>query len=174
MDIGAIIIIIVISLMLVITFYIIGIYNKLINARNKVEDKFIQIDAEIDKKLNLITNLIEIIKENLKHEDKIINELQSAYTKLEKTTSINGKIKGVKNLDKELNKIYLLTETYKDLKTNKNYNQIKKNLDIIDERIEYSKAFYNDTVSNYNNIRKEFPSNIISKIFKFNEIEHFK
>ena len=75
MDIEAITIIIIVGVLLVITFYIIGLYNELIDARNRVEDRFTQIELELRKKNNLIPDLIEIVKIYAKHEEKIINEM---------------------------------------------------------------------------------------------------
>lgn len=172
MDLGAIIIIIIIGGIIVLTFYIIGLYNNLLDSRNKVEEKFSKIDYELQKELELIPNLIEILKKHTKHEDKIINEIEK-YNKIAyQTKCINDKICLLNNLDKILNKIYKLTETYSELKSSRKFNSIKKELNDIENKINYAKSFYNSAVSNYNNLRNTNHSNIVAKLFKFEEINN--
>lgn len=174
MDIGAIIIIILISLLLVVTFYIIGLYNNIINAKNKIEDKFLQIDTELRKKVDTAVNIIDIIKKITKHEEKLVNEFELYASKLEKAKSINDKISAAGNINRALNKIYSLEETYADLKKNKAFKAVQDKIEEIDDRINYAKTFYNDVVLDYNNLREQFPSNIIAKVFKFKEINYYK
>lgn len=174
MDIGAIIIIILISLLLVVTFYIIGLYNNIINAKNKIEDKFSQIETELRKKVDTAVNIIDIIKKITKHEEKLVNEFELYASKLEKAKSINDKISAAGSINRALNKIYSLEETYADLKKNKAFKTIQDKIEEIDNRINYAKTFYNDVVLDYNNLREQFPSNIIAKVFKFKEINYYK
>lgn len=174
MDIEAITIIIIVGVLLVITFYIIGLYNELIDARNRVEDRFTQIELELRKKNNLIPDLIEIVKIYAKHEEKIINEMIATKNKLDKSNKINDIIKNSKNIDISLNKIFTLTDTYPELKKNKNFQIVQKKLEECDDKINYAKTFYNDVVLDYNNLREEFPSNLVSKAFKFKEINYYK
>ena len=174
MDIGAIIIIIAISVLLVVTFYIIGLYNTLIDSKNRVEDKFVQIDMLLKKRVELIPNLVETVKKYTKHESKIIEELENAKSKLEKSSSINSKIKQYSELNKKIGKIYSLRDTYQELNKDKIFNTTMKDINENEDRINYARTFYNDTVLDYNNIREKFPSVIVAKVFKFKEIEYLK
>jgi len=174
MDIGAIIIIMLIAGLLVLTFYIIGIYNRILDAKNRVEDQFTQIDLEYNKIEELIPNIIEISKKYAKYEEKLINELDKANKKLINATSINGKINASNNLNEILTKIFNLKETYPELKSNRNFISLQKKLKEVEERIEYAGSFYNDTVAKYNNIREEFPYSIVAKVFKFKEINYIE
>ena len=174
MDIVAILIIIIIAIILVLTFYIIGLYNRLIDSKNKIEDKFNQIDIELKNKLDLIPNLIDTISSLTKHEEKTINELSSSATKLEKSKNINDKIVNSNNMNRAINKIFNLIDTYPELKKNKNFQIVQKKLEECDDKINYAKTFYNDVVLDYNNLREEFPSNLVSKAFKFKEINYYK
>lgn len=174
MDIVAIIIIIIIATILVLTFYIIGLYNRIINAKNKMEDKFNQIDVELKNKIDLIPNLVEIVNDLAKHEEKTLNELSIAVNKLEKSKTINDKINNSNNMNRNINKIFNLSDTYPELRKNKNFISIQKKLEECDDKINYAKTFYNDVVLDYNNLREEFPSNLIAKAFKFKEINYYK
>lgn len=171
MDIGAIIIIIIIGIILVLTFYIIGVYNNLLDAKNKVEDKFEKIDVEIKKTNKLTTNLLEVIKKNVKHEEKLINELNKVLEMSLESKTINNKIKNYNNLVKKINKILSLEETYKELKTNKKIISIKKELENINDNINYARDIYNKTVKNYNSKKEDKITKTISKLFKFEEID---
>lgn len=174
MDIGAIIIIIIIGIILVLTFYVIGVYNTLLDARNKVKDKFTQVDNELKIRMDLTSSLVETVKKHVKHEEKILNELEKAKEKTHKANNINDKIQASNSMNKVLNKVLGLTESYPELKSNKKFNSLQKNLKEIEDKIDYAKSFYNDSVTNYNNLRKEAPANIIANIFKFNKIDIFK
>ena len=171
MDIVSIIIIIIIGIISVLTFYIIGIYNKLLDAKNKVEAKFIQIDKEIKKKISLTIKLEKTIAKDIKHEEKLLTKLVTIAKELENEKEINNIIKYFKELNKSLEKTLNLEETYIDLKNNKSFIKIKKDLKECDEKIEYASAFYNDRVEEYNVLIKETQNKIIAKLFKFIEIK---
>ena len=115
MDIGAIIIIMFVAVILILTFYTIGLYNKLIDARNRVEDRFTQIEIELRKKAEYIPKLIEIINTYTKHEEKIINEVTNVKSKIDKANKVNDVIKASKQVNDSINKIYSLKETYPEL-----------------------------------------------------------
>ena len=174
MDIVAIIIIILISILLVVTFYIIGLYNRLIDSKNRIEDQFTQIDLELRHKIELTNSIIEIVNKMTKHEEKIINELSQGISKYEKTKNINDKINTSNNINKQLFKIFNLKETYTDLKKNKNFISLQEKIENIDDKINYARTFYNDVVLDYNNLREQFPSNLVAKVFKFKEINYYK
>lgn len=174
MDLAAIIIIMFISGLLVLVFYIIGIYNRLLDAKNRVEDQFKPINNELNKLSEIMPDLIESIKKYVKHEDKIINEIENINSKLINATSINGKIKNQYTLNKSLEKLFSLKEIYPELKKSKTFNNIEKKIKELEDKIEYASEFYNDTVQKYNNSIKENISKYIAKIFKFKEIDIIK
>lgn len=174
MTIEAIIIIIFIAVILILTFYVIGIYNKLINAKNKVEDQFAQIDVELKRRTDLIHNLIETVKGYAKHEEKTLTEVINARNKMVNASTINEELKASNDISKALNKLFSLSESYPDLKANTNFITLKNDLKETEDKISYAKSFFNESVLNYNNLRKEFPSNIVANIFKFEEINCLK
>ena len=174
MELGAVIIIMVIGVILILTFYVIGIYNKLIDARNRVEDKFAQIDVELKRRIDLIPNLVETVKGYAKHEEKTLMEVINTRNKMATATSINEKLDASNNVSKALNKVFIISESYPDLKSNTNFLDLQSNLKETEDKIAYARSFYNDTVLNYNNLRKQFPSNVVATIFGFKEINYFK
>lgn len=88
MDIGTIIIIIVVGVLLILVFYAIGVYNNLINARNKAKDQFSQIDVQLKRRSDMIPNLVETVKGYAKHEEKTLKEVVEARNKMATASGI--------------------------------------------------------------------------------------
>lgn len=170
MDIPSIIIIMFIAVVLILTFYIIGIYNELIDASSKVEHQFKKINKEILELEKIIPEVVEVIKKDAKHEEKILN--QTKELKINKNASIMNKIEFYNKTYKILNKIFDLKKTYPKLNTNKDLAKIEKNVKEIKEKIEYASHFYNDVVEEYNNLKSNYIHKIVAKTFKFNDYNY--
>ena len=159
MDIGTIIIIIIVGVLLILVFYAIGVYNSLINARNKAKDQFSQIDVQLKRRSDMIPNLVETVKGYAKHEEKTFKEVVEARNKMATASGIN--------------KLFALSEAYPELKANENFMSLQADLKETEDKISYARGFYNDTVLTYNNLREQFPSSIIASMFKFEKLEFF-
>lgn len=174
MDIGTVIIILVVGVVLVLAFYLIGTYNNLVNARNKVNDQFAQIDVQLKRRSDMIPNLVETVKGYAKHEEKTLTEVVEARNKMANASGINEELEASNQVTSALNKLFALSESYPDLKANQNFLSLQSDLKETEDKLSYARSFYNDTVLNYNNLREKFPSNIVAKMFKFNKIDFFK
>lgn len=174
MNIGTIIIIVVVAIILFLVFYIIGTYNNLVNARNKVKDQFAQIDVELKRRADMIPNLVETVKGYAKHEEKTLTEVIEARNKMTTANGINEELEASNQITSALNKLFALSEAYPDLKANENFMSLQNDLKETEDKLSYARSFYNDTVLNYNNMREQFPSNIVAGIFKFEKIDFFK
>ena len=168
----ALIIILVIVVLLVL--YMIGVYNKLVNSRNKVDNQFSQVDIQLKRRADLIPNLVETVKGYAKHEENTLKEVIEARNKAVSATSINEKVDANNQLTGALNKLFALSEAYPELKANENFLSLQTDLKDIEEKISYARQFYNDTVLSYNNKVEMFPTNIIASIFGFKQNEFFK
>ena len=172
MKIGAVVIIMIVAVMIILTFYVIGLYNKLFDLRNRVYDKFKSIAQELNKVIDKLQELIEIIGAHTKHEDTILSLIVDLKSEMFKAKNINEKINAYNKLCVVLEKLEILSKTYSKLKSNKNFISLKKNLDEINNKITYSSSFYNNVTFEYNKSIKSFPSYIVSYIFKFKQIEY--
>ena len=170
MELGTIIIILIVAVIILIVFYIIGIYNKLVNARNKVNDQFAQIDVQLKRRSDMIPNLVETVKGYTKHEEKTLKEVVEARNKMNTANGINEELEASNQITGALNKLFALSEAYPDLKANENFMSLQQDLKETEDKLSYARFFYNDTVLNYNNLREQFPSNIIAKLFNFGKI----
>jgi len=171
MKIGLIIAVVVIVL---IVAYVIGVYNKLVTARNKVKDQWSQIDVQLKKRVDLIPNLVETVKGYAKHEKETLDAVIKARNAFTTASTVEDEISADNQITGALNKLFDLSEAYPDLKANANFMALQADLKDVEEKISYARQFYNDTVLTYNNMIEMFPSNIIANIFNFNQSEFFK
>lgn len=171
---GLIAIIVIVAILLLLLFYGIGIYNKLVNGRNKVKDQFSQIDVQLKRRIDLIPNLVETVKGYAKHEEGTLTAVIEARNKAMSANSINEEIDANNALTGALNKLFALSEAYPDLKANTNFLSLQDDLKDTEDKISYARQFYNDTVLTYNNMVEMFPSNIVAGMFKFEKYGFFK
>ena len=174
-----VIIVVVVVLVLVgLVAWVISMYNKLVKARNRVENSWAQIDVQLKRRFDLIPNLVETVKGYTKHEADIFGEFAKArqlYDTAKDANSVKAMAEADANLNKALNiAVNAVQERYPELKANANYQQLMDELKDCENKISYNRQFYNDTVLNYTNLKQLFPSNIIASMFKFEDKEYFK
>ena len=167
-------IIIVVGLLLVLVCYVIGVYNKLVNARNKVENQFSQVDIQLKRRADLIPNLVETVKGYAKHEEGTLTAVIEARNKAVNAGTVNEKVEANNELTGALNKLFALAEAYPELKANENFLSLQNDLKDTEDKITYARQFYNDSAMGYNNLIQMFPSNIIANMFNFKKFDYFK
>lgn len=168
------IMIVIIVVLVLLLIYGISVYNKLVNSKNKVKNQFSQVDIQLKRRADLIPNLIETVKGYTKHEEGTFTKVVEARNKALSASSINEKIEANNELTSALNKLLMLSEAYPDLKANENFLSLQNDLKETEDKIAYSRQFYNDSAMDFNNVVEMFPSNIIAGMFKFKKFEYFK
>ena len=167
-------IIVIVVLLVLLLIYGISVYNKLVNSKNKVENQFSQVDIQLKRRADLIPNLVETVKGYTKHEEGTFTKVVEARNKALSASSINEKIEANNELTSALNKLLMLSEAYPDLKANENFLSLQNDLKETEDKVSYSRQFYNDSAMEFNNVVEMFPSNVIAGMFKFKEFEYFK
>ena len=170
--------IIFLAIILAIVFYGVGIYNSLVNSRNRVKNAFAQIDVQLTRRYDLIPNLVEAVKGYMKHEretlEAVIQARNTAVSNLEaaKLDPSNGE--SIKNLAAAegvlggaLGRLFALSEAYPDLKANQNMMSLQEELTSTENKVAFSRQHFNDAVLAYNNMAENFPNNIIAGMFRF-------
>lgn len=160
--------------------YAVGIYNNLVNLRNRVKNAFAQIDVQLTRRYDLIPNLVEAVKGYMKHEretlDAVIRARNSAVSTLDtaKADPSNadairklGEAEGV--LGNALGRLFALSEAYPDLKANQNMMQFQEELASTENKVAFSRQAFNDAVLGYNNATQNFPNNIVAGMFRFED-----
>lgn len=167
---GWIIAIIIILLLI----YVIGIYNKLVQAKMKVDNSWSQIDVQLQRRFDLIPNFVETVKGYMNHESETFENIAKLRTSWANTSSIAEKANIDNELSNALKTIMAVSENYPELKANQNFSELSEELRNTENKISFSRQFYNDTVTMYNTKLEVFPSNIIANIFNFKSRELFQ
>jgi len=152
---------------------IIMLYNGLVNARNKVKNGWAQIDVQLKRRADLIPNLVETVKGYAEHEKGVFSEVTEARAGLMNASTVKDTADANNKLTESLKSLFAVAEAYPELKANENFKELQKQLGESEDKIAYSRQFYNDTVLMYNNKCQMFPSNIIAGMFNFNEADFF-
>ena len=167
-------IIIIGAILVVLAGYVISVYNKLINQRNKVENQWSQIDIQLKRRADLIPNLVETVKGYAKHEEGTFKAVVEARNKAVNAGTVNEKIEANNELSGALTKLFALAEAYPELKANENFLKLQDDLKETEDKITYARQFYNDAAMTYNNLIQMFPSNIVAGMFGFKKYDFFK
>jgi LemA protein len=170
--------IVVAVIVVVLVLLLVGIYNKLVKLRNRVEQAWSQIDVMLKRRHDLIPNLIETVKGYAKHEKETLEAVIQARNSAVAVSSSSGNAGAAGEaegfLSQALGKLFALSESYPDLKANTNFLQLQEELTATEDKISYSRQFYNDAVVKYQNATETFPSNIFANMFNFEDKEFFK
>lgn len=165
---------ILVGILIIFGIIIISYYNRFIRLRERVRNSLSQIDVELQKRMDLIPNLVEVVKGYAKYEKETLEEVIKIRNKYMSSNNINERIENAKDIGAFFNRLIMLCENYPELKANKNFLELQNQLDKIEKRIGFSRQFYNDTVTKYNENIKMFPGNIIANLFNFSEEKFFK
>lgn len=157
-----------------IVFWAISVYNKLIALRNRVKDQWSQIDVQLKRRFDLIPNLVETVKGYTKHESETLEAVIKARNTYVSATLPEDQMKADGELTKAISKLFALTESYPELKANTNFQALQQELTETESKIASARQFYNDTVMVYNNKVDMVPSNIIASLFRFEKEAFFE
>ena len=166
--------IILIIVVAVLVLYVISTYNKLVKSRNKVRDQWAQIDVQLKRRYDLIPNLVETVKGYAKHEKDALEAVIAARSKALSATTPEEEMKADGDVSRALSKLLALTEAYPELKANENFLKLQDSLSETEDKIAYSRQFYNDNAKSYRNLVEMFPSNIVAKLFRFEAMPFFE
>lgn len=158
---------IILIVVLVIVFWIISAYNGLVTLKQRVSNAWSQIDVQLQRRFDLIPNLVETVKGYAKHEKGTLEAVIKARNTFLSAKSPEDEMKASKEVSTALNKLFALAEAYPDLKANENFTSLQNTLSETEDKISYARQFYNDNVMNYKNKIEMFPSNIVAGIFNF-------
>ncbi len=163
-----------IGIILLVAVVFIWLYNSLVVSRNRVKNAWSQIDVQLKRRTDLIPNLVETVKGYAQHEKGVFEEVTRARSNLMSADSVKETQEANNMLTGALKSLFAVAENYADLKANQNFLELQGQLAETEDKIAYSRQFYNDTVLMYNNKCQMFPSNIIASTFHFEESEFFE
>ena len=158
--------IVLIVIILLVLIYI-KLYNNIVDLRNRCENAWQTIDTQLQRRLDLIPNLVETVKGYAKHESSTLEAVINARNSVASAATPTEKMEADNQLTGTLRQLFALSESYPDLKANTNFQQLQKDLSDTENRISYARQSFNDCVYKYNVAIETFPGNIIASIAKF-------
>lgn len=151
----------------IIAIFVIVKYNSLVALKQRVKNSWSQIDVQLQRRFDLIPNLVECVKGYMGHESDVLEKVTNLRTSWANATTTSDKMKIDNQLTESLKTIMAVSENYPDLKANENFISLQKELSGTEDKISYSRQFYNDIVTKYNTELEVFPSNIVAGMFHF-------
>ena len=166
--------ILVLIIVAVVFILVVGAYNGLITSRNKVKNAWSQIDVQLQRRFDLIPNLVESVKGYMAHEEGVLTKVAELRTSWANASTVGKKAELDSELSGALKTIMAVSESYPDLKADKNFTELQEELRSTEDKIAYARQFYNDSVTMYNTKLQTIPTNIIASIFNFSPEELFE
>jgi len=164
----------IILVVLILFLPFISLYNRLVSLREGVDEKWAQVETQLQRRLDLIPNLVETVKGYAAHEKEVFENIAAARAKLSGARTRKEIIEGNRELEGALARLLAIVENYPQLKANETFNRLMDELAGTENRIAVARMRYNETVREYNMTIKKFPTNIIANMFGFREQPYFE
>lgn len=163
-----------IGLVVLLALFVIGTYNSLVTLRARIEEALSGIDVQLKRRADLIPNLVETVKGYAKHEKDVFENVTKARSALMSAETPHEKAAADNMLTGALKSLFAVAEAYPELKANTNFQDLQAQLTDTEDKVAYSRQFYNANVLDYNTKVQMFPSNLIAGMFGFKNYEFFK
>jgi LemA protein len=174
-----------VALVAILGLWVAGIYNKLVDLRNRFKNAFAQIEVQLKRRYDLIPNLVEVAKGYMKHESSTLEAVikarnialaasQAAAANPADANAMKGLLSAEAGLGGALSRLMVVSEQYPDLKANTNMLQLTEELTSTENKVSFARQAYNDSVMIFNTAREVFPSVIFAGMFGFTAAELFK
>lgn len=169
-----IVLIVVIAIVIILGLTLISSYNQIVAKSEEVDNKFATIDTYLQRRADLIPNLVNTVKGYTQHEEQVVNSITEARQKMVNAKSISEKAEANEQLTSALNNLNVIIENYPDLKASQNFISLQDELSGTENRIATARRDYNEAVKDYNLKIKKFPTTIIASMFGYETKEYFQ
>ena len=159
--------IILIVIAILIILWVIAAYNSLVRNKMKVQNAWSQIEVQLQRRFDLVPNLVNCVKGYMTHEEETLAKITELRTSWANSKNISDKVDLDNQLSGALKTIMAVSESYPDLKANQNFSELQEELRNTENKVSYSRQFYNDSVTMYNTSLMVFPKSIIAGLFGF-------
>ena len=149
-------------------------YNALVRRRNKVEDAWAGIDVQLQRRADLVPNLVETVQGYQIHEQETLTRITEARAGMVQAPGPRAAGEADNRLEAALNQLFLVVEAYPDLKASENFLSLQRELSTLEEEISFARRYFNALVQAYNTLQETFPTVLIAGILGFRRGEYFK
>lgn len=179
MSVSLIVLIVIVLLVVLLVIWGIGVYNGLVNLRNRVANGWAQIDVQLKQRADLVPNLVQTVKGYASHESTVLEEVTKARADVAQAQTAGGdqmqaRADAEQRLGQSLVTLMARAEAYPELKANQNFLDLQRQLKDLEDKIAYARQFYNDVVQKFNTRIETVPSNIIASLFHFRQAQYFQ
>lgn len=171
---GTIISLVVAGVLVILVLLGIGSYNKMSVSRENVDTKSSDVDVYLQRRADLIPNLVSTVKGYVQHEEKVISDITTARENLNNAKTMSEKAEADQELTNAINSLMVVVENYPDLKANTNFINLQDELAGTENRVATARRDYNEAVKSYNTLIVKFPNNILASMFNFDKAEYFE
>jgi len=168
------ILIVIVAIVVILGIMMISGYNGMVSKQETVESSLSNLDVMLQRRADLIPNLVNTVKGYTSHENEVIDKITEARTKLVNANGVEEKSNANDELTSALNALMVVVENYPDLKASENFIQLSDELAGTENRIAVARKDYNDSVKDFNTSIKKFPNNILAGMFGFEKAEYFE
>ena len=161
-------------IVVVLALVFVNMYNRLVLLRNRVENSWSQIDVQLKRRYDLIPNLVSTVKGYAAHESGVFERVTAARTLAMGAQGIEQQAQAESALTGALKSLFAVAEAYPDLKANQNFLDLQAQLADTENKIAYSRQFYNDSVMSFNTAIQSFPTNVLASMFGFSQKAYFE
>jgi LemA protein len=163
----------ILGIVALIVVYLWSLYNGLVNLKTRIDEALSQIDVQLKRRADLIPNLVETVKGYAKHEKGVFAEVTKARSALMGAKTLNSKAEASDALSGALGRLFAVAEAYPQLKADASFTQLQKELSDTEDKVAYSRQYYNSAVMDYNLRIKTFPNTLFNEMLGFAEKDFF-
>lgn len=165
--------IILIGAAVILVLYLVGMYNGFVILRTRIQEALSGIDVQLKRRADLIPNLVETVKGYAKHEKEVFENVTKARSSMMSAGTLTEKADANNQLSGALKSLFAVAEAYPELKANTNFQDLQRQLEDTEDKVAYSRQFYNSNVLEFNSKIQLFPGSIIAGMFAFKPAEFF-
>jgi len=168
------VVLVIVAIVLLLVFWVIAIYNRLVRARNRVDNSWAQIEVQLKRRWDLIPNLVETVKGYAAHERGTFEAVTEARAAAQQAQGPAATAQAEGILGQALGRLFAVAEAYPELKANQNFLDLQDQLRDTEDKVAVSRQVYNDTVLTFNNAIQTFPAVVLANSFGFTKREFFE
>jgi LemA protein len=163
-----------VAVLIVVGLVLVTIYNRLVRARNRVDNAWSQVDVQLRRRYDLIPNLVETVKGYASHERATFEEVTNARTRAQQAQGVEEQAQAENALTAAIGRLFAVAEAYPELRATENFQQLQAQLADTEDKIRVARQIYNDTVLTYENARQTVPTNVVAGLFNFERKPFFE